>query len=577
MKYLLTLILLFLPAYTALSQDVNKPVLNVIPAKIEKLKNPNSEVEDYLVWLQKQPQEDHIYLRGFTTYAIPQELRGSAVMTLSFLIHSMTGISTTDEENASGYYPLALGLYDVDQKKWDGKAIAPINQIPGSTTLFWIDIRNYNWALQSWENITKYDGYFVEPIVNHANNGLLRLISGNSVVRADWFIYHASRSVEQNDIIRTNNSIYRELLYSKVKPPKNVDEFRKVWSVDVERSRVLGNEFATLVTKSKNVARHNRILFGYRSELGWMYQSYDVKSEQGKRDYVDTFYDMKGKPPTVFDGGEIFATNALRMQVYDIYDDKLNLADFADATLVRHLSDIVGDARVVNPHSCFDCHSAGPVPSENTMKEYLAGNGGLYLTTKADQLRVDRAYNQNKFEESIAENQELYKKALHRVNGLTPEDNLVAYNKIISWYSRPVDLQQAAAECGVTVQEFTEKNKGGLQDINNKIHGRVAVLLATKEPIPRAIWEAPNTDGIPGAFQQAMIAINGLTQIVTQINYVATVNKQCNIYKGGTEVLRQISEGTRIPTILSADDNWTYIQLQDGTKGYIHTKDITKE
>src|SRR5690606_38773485 len=138
----------------------------------------------------------------------------------------------------------------------------PYNKV--SDTIWWIDIRNYNHTIQSYENIASLDGYFVEPIIQHQNAGILRLLSGNSMFRADWFIYHASDVMTQVDRNR-KIKIYEELLYAKVGAPKTLSEFYKIWGLkSLEEARAEGNEYAALVTRSKEVARHNRLLFGYR-------------------------------------------------------------------------------------------------------------------------------------------------------------------------------------------------------------------------------------------------------------------------------------------------------------------------
>ena len=152
--------------------------------------------------------------------------------------------------------------------------------------------------------------------------------------------------------------------------------------------------------------------------------------------------------------------------------------------------------------------------------------------------------------------------------------------KILAWYNKPLDLKQVAFECGVTPEHLIEKSKEGLQDINKKLPGRLDLLIKSNEPIPRDVWEAANVDGIPGTFQQTMIVINGLTKITTQVvavNYVAVVNKKCNIYKGGSTILRAVESGTKITKIGDNNDDWLEVELEDGTKGWMKEADITKE
>ena len=75
----------------------------------DKLRTPQSEVEDAILFLSKLPKEDAQYIRFFSTYAIPTDRRDNAVLTLSFILHSLVGLdrNNPDSGNAGAYYPLA--------------------------------------------------------------------------------------------------------------------------------------------------------------------------------------------------------------------------------------------------------------------------------------------------------------------------------------------------------------------------------------------------------------------------------------------------------------------------------------
>lgn len=490
-------------------------VLLLIPvglrAEVTLLRSPNTETEVAVTFLQKIPQPDQQYIRFFSFYAIPEELRQNAVLTLSFIIHNLAGISDHPEGNAGSFYPLAK--MEINEK--GERVFVPYRQV--SETLYWIDLRDYNWSDQAWEDVSGIDGYFVEPIVQNKNAGILRLLAGNAILRADWFIYYASDvnlQVDRDEKVK----IYRRLLYSQTKEPKTLDEFEKIWGLDnIELSRKRGNESAVLVTKSDEVARNNRLMFGYRTEMGWLYKTYDVKNQDGLRNYRESITKFGGLPPpsNAFDAGEVFATNQLQLQVYDLYDNKGNLVDFGDPTVVRHTGDMLGDVRVRVAHSCYDCHAGGPIPSENTLKEMLDGDDiKFYVPTKEEKLRYDRVFLSDKFEESVEENKRLFAKALAKTNGLSPDENARAYNRIIQWYDKPLNLEQAAHECGVSLAKFKARMLEGKPLVGRgQIPATLALLLKNKENVPRDIWDSRGRDGIPGMFQQAMIIINGLTKV----------------------------------------------------------------
>ncbi len=475
----------------------------------------NNDTRDAILFLETVRQEDLPFIRFFTTSCIKPEKREKAVLALSFVLHSLTGLGNDATGNAGGYYPLAK-MEEVEDPITGLKQqiFVPYNQVLNSETLWWIDIRNYNWTISAWEKISATDGYLVEPIIDHKTNSLLRLISGNAIVRADWFCAHATDTTMQSDK-DIPVDFYRTLIYANSeKIPTTVAELNSYWGFDPDELHNLGTESATITTSSEQVARHNRILFHYRTPFGYRYETYDVKHQLGQRDYVATFPEMGGNRPNISDAGELFFSNPLQMQVYDLRDGQGNLVDFADPTVARHIQDTIGDTRVRTAHSCMDCHAAGPLPAQNTIERYLR-SANLYIPNKEDQLRIDRVYLSRRFEDSVTDSQELYARALLKVNGLKPEENAQNYLDVVDDYKKPVDIETAAFECGMELGDFRLELSKEDATLGRRIPGRLAILLSIGDPIPREVWESPGRDGIPGMFQQTMIYINGLTVIET--------------------------------------------------------------
>lgn len=563
MKYAIAFLFLVLTATSVFGVEV-------------KLKTPTTEVEDAILFLQDDSngysKEEMPYLRFFTTYAVPVELRDKTALTLSFILHSLVGTGAIDGGQAGSYHPIA--------KMGKDNKIEHLARVPGSTTLYFIDLRDFGFTEKAWEIVSSYDGYFVEPIVEHRTNGLLRLLAGNAVVRADWFIVHASDTMQQVDK-DLSPTIYETLLYAASKTPKTIDEFRKEFALDINGKGVkAGNAGAAVVTESDTVARHNRILFGYRTEIGWYYQSYDVKNMVGLRDYIEAFPRFKGKPPTTFDGGEAFATNNLYMQIYALYNEQEKLVNDGAAQLVRHMNDVLGDVRVRVAHSCFDCHAAGPIPSENVVTDFIKGSTSLYVPDKVDKRRIERTYLDGRFEESIRENQSLFANSLLKVNGLTPEENAKNYLEVVSWYNKPVDLTQASYECGVINEIFIDKMKDGLHN-RGRVPGRVGRMIEFGKDIPRQTWESQGADGIPGAFQQCMIVIHGLTKITNEVIYRVTVVKKAPLYVGKNieeyAEVGEILEISGVPVKNNDGTTWIEVRAKSGKRAYIlnsNLKDI---
>jgi len=589
MNLLKTVILMvvFFTINISLGQNVTPAPAPTNPTKLVKLKTPDTEVGDAILFLEKLPVEERRFVKFLTTFGIKDvEARKREALVCSFLVHSMIG-AVNEEFNAGAFYPIAHMEDRSNPPDGVNETFVADHLVPGSDTLWWIDIREYNWTEQAWENVAKEEGYFVEPIVTHEKNGALRLYSGNAVVRMDWFNTHASSVTQQADV-DSKIRIYRELTYASVKtgPPKTVKDFEKIWLIDTDKARKLGNAFSALVTKSQNVALHNRILFGYRTELGWYYRTYDVKNLRGIRDYAENILDFKGNPPPKFDAGEIFATNQLHLQVYDLYNDKENIIDFGDPSVVRHTSDVLSDVRVRSAHSCFDCHAAGPIPSENSLLEFLKARGEANVYDYRDKLRVERTLLNGEFEDSIKDNQVIFARSLSKANGLKPEENVKYYLDSVSNYGKSLDLERVAFECGMTPEIFKENVKEN-KNPYNKLPLRVGLLLSNKETIPRASWESPGADGQPGTFQQTMISIYGLTKITDSYlppNQAVIQDQVVQFTKVVAIANGQIMSGpTPVASYKAGDEfkhngkvitGWVGVETIDGKVGYIQQANV---
>lgn len=466
-----------------------------------------SEIDAAISFLEKLPEKDRIYTRFFTLYAVPEELKEDCTLTLSFICHSLGGLSSNPLENTANIYPLA---------KLEEGEFKPITNVPG-TDLYFFDLRWFNWEPEDWEYVATLEGYTVEPIIQHKDNTKLRLLSGNSLIRGDWFIVHAFDQCKQADI-DIDPTIYESLLYSKQeKIPKTIQEFEKIWGVNTEESRQLASEHGALVIDSTIVARHNRMLLGYRTPIGYYYSTRDVKAEQGQEDLLELIPESKGFPPRQgeFAAGESIVSNQFGLNVYALFDGATgNLIDFADPTVARNMSDIVGDSRVRVGISCSLCHYEGLNEANNVLtdfKDYL----NIITPYYEDKARIENVFQNGRFNEELKDNKNIFSRALLKINGLTPDQNLTTLTRIWRWYHKPLSLEQMLIECSTTEEILRNKVENSHEVFfNNRVPGRLKLALNKERPIPisREAWES-NNKGRPGIYQQTMLTIHGLTQI----------------------------------------------------------------
>lgn len=518
-------------------------------------KTPNSELGAAVSFLSGLPPEVQLHTRFFSTYAVPEELREKAVLTLSFVCHSLIGPGQSEDTAVGAYYPLAVAK---------GDKFEPRTLVPGSQTLYYIDLRWFNWSAKAWDEAARQDAYFDVLWLKPENAAL-----ANSVLRADWFIAHATDPTYQQD--RDEKRIlFREFLYANTVPPKTIEEFRKTWGVDAADLQKRQLQFGSLVTTNTTVSLRNRILAFARTPYGNYCETSDVKNDVGVRDYKNNI--PLNKPiPSKRDASETITNNAVGLQVYDLYDGAGNSVEFADATVVRDRSK--NDVRVKTMRSCITCHSAGLIPTENVSEEDLRQGVFINIKDYNDKLKFERVYLSGGAADIIDDGQRIFEKAMMRVNGLDPVQNTKNYEEIMEWYEEPVGLKQAALECGLSEQEYRII-------CDQEVSGNLASLVKYNRPIVRSKWDIANQDGVPGEYVRSMLLIHsisydqflkelGLQKVVdipvepVKANHVYAVTA-FQAYLDDGKTLVTVPEKTQILLLTTEDQNgvsWSRVQF----------------
>lgn len=364
-------------------------------------------------------------------------------------------------------------------------------EVPGTGgRMYWVDIRWYRWTPEAWEKVAELDPYFREPVIpSHGSIAKLRVVAGNAVVRADWFIYVSSDTTSLLDIAeaRDDDSPYYTLLYASDKierngklvpvgAPKNSAEFAKLWEVDFDVLKRHPVERGGVVdTHKSSVSFSNRFLWRVRSVIGAYYQTFDVLRPIREQDFGEALI------PTKYDASELIFQDQKGLQYYLLTNGNGERVEFGDPRVVR---DGQGDHRgvVVTAMSCVICHAEGIRPFKDDVKLSLSKGLNLKFKNKEEEERFRVLYLQN-FEQLIARDQENYAEAIQKCNGMTPAENARNFKDVIDTYLAPLDLAQAAFECGTTPTEL----KAALTISAKRRLGEM--VAAEPNPIPRINWE----------------------------------------------------------------------------------------
>lgn len=426
--------------------------------EVEIVPTLDAELETVLADLQTFPPGQRPFIKYFTSYTLPPDLNKNIGKDLSFVVNSLSS----------------------------GLIIKQPDRI--TDTLYRIDIRHYNWTQDAWERSTNdAEPYIRLPFIPEETYDKIRYQSGNSLVRADWFIKYGIDAQSQLDL-GVKETLYYNLLYGK--KLKNLDEFRNFWAVDINKIRKFQLERGGVVdTNDSLVSRHHRLLSRARTEIGYYWETFDDPNF----DYVEDLKATESKRSA----GEIICTNFVGLQVYLLVNGKNEVVDFGDPGLVRDIED-PGDFRVRTAWSCIRCHENGINRINDQIKQVLANNVELNLSgLDKDSLYRQRFY-LSEINSYVEEDELAYKRVMKEVNGRSPKENLESLQKIIAFYNKNITPDQASIECGVPVDILKEKLKRAPS-------ARLA-KMANGGTIPREVWEQVKN----GEYQQAQLYIHNL-------------------------------------------------------------------
>ena len=489
--------------------------------------------------------EDLDFIYYFTTYAIPEkvkirdvevELRKQAEAALSFVINSCASF------------------------KSDGYIKKP-RRVPGSKTLWYIDIRDYGWSKEDIDAVFKIQPYFLAPLVDAKENAV--------IFRADWFIVNAMDATKQEDR-GLKDIAYNLLLYGNGKEPRNSADFQKTWMVDIKTIRELKLETGSIVDAGDSgVSQHTRQLRRGQTVTGYYWETRDVKSHD--IDFIEEIFANR------YDASEYIVSHKNGLQVYMLSagtNDNFKVVNFADPTIVVDRQDR-HDPRVRTAKGCVVCHSMGIIPYTNAVRDLFRFGGDLIVKDK-DMARAIKAFYLKNDGSEVEDDNRIFKRAVEQCNGLDPQENAKAYQNVYEWYCwQNVTQEQAALEWGMSKEEF-------LDAIKATTTGRLTQLYYGKA-MPRDIWDSINAGGyiqsgllIKRVDEKAMQSIKKKPAPSPLPESVVVNVERTAIYDDHNRVVVYLGNGITANVLRSYDDEWYYVR-SGRWEGYLrksHTKPV---
>ncbi len=157
--------------------------------------------------------------------------------------------------------------------------------IDGTGTMLRIDIRDYRWTPELWEEIAQKNPY--PDGIDSTKSSKVRDQTNTRTpnLRADWFVFATARP-----------PLYHSLLGLPEKQGNlGADTaLEKLLQVDVAQNEKNGDEGRAGFEKS-NVTKSNRVIERHDTPYGAYWKSHDFKTKEGKQDVLEHPLDFEGK------------------------------------------------------------------------------------------------------------------------------------------------------------------------------------------------------------------------------------------------------------------------------------------
>ena len=377
-----------------------KRILETIQHHIETLPIPNRAFARYF-------STTHLYDAG-----LPTEPLQSHYLALSKLVNSLS---------------------------WAADIVNP-EPINTEQTLFYIDLRNYDWDKDLWTQIEnrypyniKYEGADQIDLRDLFLNLQSEMDCEVPYVHVDWFIGKASEPPLYNEILALpdTDTALETLLGVDVRDNIKNHPGVRVWRAGIIKS---------------GVSRHNRVVERHKSRYGAYWKSYDFAGSVGKQNI--------SVHPLSFnhDGGEVVFNLPNGLQAYHLFDAKGVRLDKAPTEIVDSDAD---DPAVYNGISCISCHTEGIKPFTDDIRPVIeAAQNPIFNQAHALRLYVEQAV----MDILVEQDTEKFITALTKTgNSPGGSEGSEPISRFHGTYNSDLDAAHAAAAVGLPEKVFLSK------------------------------------------------------------------------------------------------------------------------
>ena len=349
----------------------------------------------------------------------------------------------------------------VNSLSWGSEVIKP-KPIDREETIFYIDLRHYEWDIKSdkWYKIEQAYPYGVQLKSPTYTTLCQETDCELPFIRADWFIATASLPPLYHEILdlpKTDTELETRLEVNVAENLKNAPGVR-VWRAGFNES---------------GVSINNRVVERHKSRYGAYWKSYDFAGNVGTQNIFTHPLNF------THDGGEIIFNLPNGLQAYYLSTAKGEQLDEAPINIVSNAGG--RDPVVRNGLSCMGCHTEGMKTFEDQVRSVIEQN----LKPPYDKAQALRLYaEKSKMDALIREDIARYRRAIEAAGGVFGGSEPI--QQLVRQFEGPLDATHAAAEVGLETDNFLKK----IRENNTLQNAGLLVLDVKNGSVKRDAWES---------------------------------------------------------------------------------------
>ena len=399
------------------------------------------------------------------------------------LTHLYNAGETAEALNA---YRRALSKL-VNSLSW-GREIVKPQPIDAQQTVFYIDLRDYEWDIRNdaWTQIEQAYPYrmtFEALMQTHLREKMTTLQQEMSCevpfVNVDWFLATASLPPLYHDILALPNTDRELEAALEVFVAENILNApgKRVWRAGFNDS---------------GVSRHNRVVERHISRYGAYWKSYDFSGSAESQNIFTHPLDF------THDGGEIIFNLPNGLQAYYLVDGNGNRLDVAPTNIVSNPA--ASDPAVRNGLSCIGCHTEGMKTFEDEVRAVVEqSDNPPFNKARALDLYVQKAV----MDDLVEEDTQRFRTALQAAGGVF--GGIEPVQRFHETFQAPLRPAQAAATVGLETEAFLEKINA-----NVSLQNLVGALVLENGTIKRDAWTS--------AFHDVIAEINSPDSVLPPVD-----------------------------------------------------------